>query len=146
MTINEKLNEFKNKQQNRLKLLSVYNATNMANNVYDKHNIGQEVLNHDILDEFQQLFSYELTEDSMNKTKIQAMIDFLEIQIQKINIDRNEYTQISVLLEGVEVAYKTSLEKAIEIQNNDDLDWLEEKWKKYYHRTRKCMERLIYFI
>ena len=58
----------------------------------------------------------------MNKTKIQAMIDFLEMQVKKIDIERNEYTQISVLLEGIEVAYKNCLVKAIEIQNNDDLD------------------------
>ena len=60
----------------------------------------------------------------MNKTKIQAMIDFLQDQIKKSD-NLSEYVLIQEYINGVGDTYRFSLEQAIEIQNNDDLDWLE---------------------
>lgn len=58
--VKNKLKEFERYLQNKIKLQKILNISSMENGVYDKHNIGQEVLTCDILKEFHQLFKSKL--------------------------------------------------------------------------------------
>lgn len=57
----------------------------------------------------------------MKKTKIQAMIDLLEKSIKNID-GSSDFKTMEEYINGTQSAYKYILKKAIEIQNNDDLD------------------------
>ena len=57
----------------------------------------------------------------MKKTKIQAIIDLLEDKIKNID-GSSEFKTIEQYINGIQAAHKYMLKKAIEIQNNDDLD------------------------
>ena len=57
----------------------------------------------------------------MTKTKIQAVIDFLQESIKNID-GSSEFLMIEEYINGTKSAYKYILKKAIEIQNNEDLD------------------------